>query len=123
MHDATIEADERWAETDFGLAEGLTFDELARVAPDIAARLAQGAVAIDWPGGESAASLAARVEAAWTDLNERVTPTLVVSHAGPLRIAIALATGRPVADVTAPEPGSVWEDADDRDGSAHGGRW
>ena len=73
VHDATIEADERWAETNFGIAEGLTFDELARVAPGIAARLAQGEVDIDWPGGESAASLAARVESAWVDLDESAT--------------------------------------------------
>ena len=105
---ATPEIDESWSETDFGIAEGLTYEELTRVAPEIAARLARGDVVIDWPGGETAAALAARVEAAWRDLTERRWPALVVSHGGPLRIAIALATNRAVADVTVPEPGSVW---------------
>lgn len=109
---AALEIDDRWSETDFGIAEGLTYEELTRVAPDIAARLASGDVGIDWPGGESAAALAARVEAAWRDLTEYRRPALVVSHGGPLRIAIALATNRPVSDVTVPEPGSVWRPPD-----------
>lgn len=105
---ATLEIDERWSETDFGIAEGLTYEELTEAAPNLAARLASGDVVIDWPGGESAAALAARVEAAWQDLTEHRTPAIVVSHGGPLRIAIALATNRAVGDVTVPEPGFVW---------------
>ncbi len=105
---ATLEIDDRWAETDFGIAEGLTYDELENIAPEIAARLACGDVVIDWPGGESAAALAARVDAAWRDLTEHRRPALVVSHGGPLRIAIALATNRAPSDVTLPEPGAVW---------------
>ena len=108
MPGARLEIDERWAETDFGIAEGLTYEELAHVSPAIAARLVQGDTAIDWPGGETAAALAARVEAAWRDLGKHERPVLVVSHGGPLRIAIALATNRPVSSVTAPGPGSVW---------------
>ena len=105
---SAIEVDQRWAETDFGSAEGLTYDELIRIAPDIARRLAGGDDAVDWPGGETAAALAARVGAAWRDVTGHGRPTLVVSHGGPLRLAIALATGRHVGEVTAPEPGTVW---------------
>ncbi|MDO8484650.1 MAG: histidine phosphatase family protein [Candidatus Limnocylindrales bacterium] len=105
---ATLEIDERWSETDFGIAEGLTYEDLTGAAPALAARLARGDVCIDWPGGESAAALVARVEAAWRDLTEHRRPALVVSHGGPLRIAIALATNRAVTDVTVPEPGAVW---------------
>lgn len=96
---ASIEIDERWAEADIGTAEGRTFDELAAQAPDLAAALARGETAIDWPGGETAAALAIRVEAAWDDIVSRAVPTVVVSHAGPLRLAMGLALGRPVADV------------------------
>ncbi len=109
---ATLEIGQRWSETDFGIAEGLTYEELTGAAPDIAARLAGGDVLIDWPGGESAASLAARVEAAWRDLTRQGWPALVVSHGGPLRIAIALATNQQVGDVAVPEPGGVWRPPD-----------
>jgi broad specificity phosphatase PhoE len=107
---APIELDERWAETDFGLAEGLTFEQLALVDPAIAARVVAGDVDIDWPAGERAAALTARVEAAWRDLARGLgdAGVLVVSHGGPIRVAIALATGRGPADVAIPEPGGVW---------------
>jgi broad specificity phosphatase PhoE len=85
--DAEIEVDDRWLEADFGIAEGRTFDELAGLAPDVAHALARGETSIDWPGGETAAALAARVEAAWLDLIDRAVPVLVVSHAGPLEPA------------------------------------
>lgn len=104
---ATLEIDERWSETDFGIAEGLTYEELTAAAPAIVARLARGDVAIDWPGGETAAALAARVEEAWRDLSDHRGRAIVVSHGGPLRMAIALATNRAVGDVAMPEPGAV----------------
>ncbi|MEP6638465.1 MAG: histidine phosphatase family protein [Chloroflexota bacterium] len=96
---ADIVFDERWREADCGIAEGLTFDEVSRVAPGTARQLAEGASEIDWPDGESAADLAARIGAAWRDLDDSATETVVVSHAGPLRIAIALATGVPTGTI------------------------
>jgi len=102
-----VEIDERWAEADFGLADGLTFEELAAIEPGLAERLALGETAIDWPGGESASSLTERVRSALQDLEDDPAPTVVVSHAGPLRIAIALATATPIEDVAFLEPGEV----------------
>jgi alpha-ribazole phosphatase len=102
-----IEIDERWAETDFGIAEGLTFDELALVAPDIARRLGAGDVEIDWPDGESAAALLARVDAAWRDAGSRPGGCLVVSHGGPMRVAIARAMGQPANEVAIPDAGGA----------------
>ncbi len=93
---ASVEIDARWREADVGLAEGRTFDELVEVAPDVAAALADGAMAIDWPGGETHAALAARVAAAWTALLENGRPVVVVTHAGPLMHARAMAEGRPI---------------------------
>jgi ribonuclease HI len=100
---AVIDVDERWMETDVGEAEGLTFDELAARYPDLAVRLAAGDAEIDWPGGETAAALAERVAAAWADLLADDGPRVVVSHAGTLRIAQALATGRPAIEVPFPD--------------------
>jgi broad specificity phosphatase PhoE len=99
-----IEVDERWSEADFGTAEGRTFDELARLEPDLASTLAGGATDIDWPEGETASDLAARVEAAWMALVVRARPAVVVSHAGPIRHAVALARGLVPAVVGLPEP-------------------
>ncbi len=100
-----VRIDERWSEADVGIAEGRTFDALAELDPDLAGRLARGEVAIDWPAGESAWSLSERVGAALDDLADEALPTIVVSHAGPLRIAIALAGAAPVERVAFPEPG------------------
>jgi len=105
--EARIEVDERWSEADFGIAEGRTFDELANLAPDLADALARGETAIDWPGGETAAALSARVEAAWTDLIARARPAVVVSHAGPIRHAVALARSQPTPSVPLPEPAAA----------------
>lgn len=103
-----IELDDRWAETDFGVAEGLAFDELAETAPEIAARLVAGDVDIDWPGGETAATLAGRVAAAWHDLVRQQTDTIVVvTHGGPIRVAVALGTWRSAAGVAVPPPGGT----------------
>jgi broad specificity phosphatase PhoE len=104
---ADITIDDRWREADCGIAEGLTFEELERAAPDLARRLADGDTAIDWPGGESAEELERRVSAAWEDAVGSGADLVIVSHAGPLRIALAIATGRPAGAVEFPGPGSV----------------
>lgn len=99
-----IEVDEQWHEADIGIAEGRTFDELAALEPDLAHALASGATAVDWPGGETAAELEARVTAAWLALVARARPAAVVSHAGALRQAEALARSLPVGAVAWLEP-------------------
>ena len=105
IQEATV--DDRWREADFGVAEGLTFEELDRLVPDLARALADGETEIDWPEGERAAELADRVTAAWREVARTGADVVVVSHAGPLRIAIGLATGRPAAAVDLPPPGAV----------------
>jgi ribonuclease H / adenosylcobalamin/alpha-ribazole phosphatase len=124
-HPPVITIDDRWREADFGDAEGLTFDELMARYPDLGTRLAAGETGIDWPGGETADSLAARVRDALDDIaaaTELVaTPTLpadaespdpraitiVISHAGPIRVAVAMLTGTPPERVDPPAAGSV----------------
>jgi broad specificity phosphatase PhoE len=104
---AEFTIDDRWREANFGIAEGLTFDALARIAPDFARRLADGETEIDWPEGERAAELSARVVAAWRALVDAGDDVVVVTHAGPLRIAIGLATGRSPGELDLPGPGAV----------------
>jgi broad specificity phosphatase PhoE len=99
--------DARWRESDCGRAEGQTFEELAVLEPELAARLAAGEVDIDWPGGETALALQARVREAWSALLADPRPALVVSHAGPLRLALALGMGRAAATVAFPAAGEA----------------
>jgi broad specificity phosphatase PhoE len=87
-----IERDQRWSEADFGLAEGRTFAELASIAPATAAAILAGEAAVDWPDGETAASLAARIGEACADLAVDGRPAVVVTHAGPIVHAVALST-------------------------------
>ena len=102
-----IEHDTRWLETDFGVAEGLRFDELQRVLPDIASGVLAGSASIDWPGGETASALEARVAAAWSDLLAAGRDAVVVTHAGPLMHALAFALDRPVDIGRVPAPGTA----------------
>lgn len=99
-----VELDDRWREADVGSAEGRTFDELSALAPEVAAALVSGELEIDWPGGESHGALAARVAAAWADVLAQGRLTVVVTHAGPLLHACALAAGRALSseDLVAP---------------------
>lgn len=98
-----VERDERWLETDVGLAEGLTFDEVAERFPAFADALATGTASIDWPGGETAAELERRITGAWEAILATGRPTLVVSHAGSVRVAIALAIGKRPDEVPFPD--------------------
>ena len=102
-----VEIDERWWEVDCGVAEGRTFDELVTIEPELAAALARGETRIDWPGGETSTEFVARIDAAWTSLLARDRPAVVVSHAGALRHAIALARALPPDRVAFPEPATA----------------
>ena len=64
----------------------------------------RGDLAIDWPGGETHAALAERVAAAWDSLVADGRPVVVVTHAGPLMHALAVAERRPIRadDLVAP---------------------
>jgi broad specificity phosphatase PhoE len=99
-----IDTDDRWLEADLGVAEGRTFDELTEHAPGLAVALAGGALEIDWPGGETHRALAQRVATAWEELAGRRRPTVIVTHAGPLMHALAIAEQRPARpdDLVAP---------------------
>ena len=76
--------DVRWREQAFGAWEGKRWDEV-----DGRAYLEQWTTATP-PGGESIGEVQARVAAALADLDDE---TLVVTHAGPIRCALAFARG------------------------------
>ena len=105
--DVTIDVDDRWRETDVGVADGRTFDELVAIDPGLAAALAAGETIIDWPGGESASALATRVAEAWRDVMVDPRPAVIVTHAWPLLHALALAKGRPPEAQDHVPPGGI----------------
>jgi probable phosphoglycerate mutase len=79
-----VTVDDDLVEVDFGAAEGLTFDEIAAAWPPLAESLLAGRVDVDWPGGERAADLVARVTRAWSRLVALAAarPVVAVSHGG-----------------------------------------
>jgi len=94
---ASIEVDEALAEIDFGVADGLTWEELAMSEPILAAEILAGGDP-DWPGGETAAEVAARAAAVVARIRAaaRSDAVVVVSHGGLLR-QIARELGVPEA--------------------------
>ena len=86
-----LRVDDRLREVDFGDAEGLTFVDVERRWPQLAAALALGDDQVDWPGGERSRDLTERVRAAWAELSERSAAAVAVTHGGPLRTMLALA--------------------------------
>jgi len=93
-----VRVDPDLREVDVGRAEGLTWDEVRRDLPELAAALVE-ARPVDWPGGESAAALRSRVGNAWARIAARREPVVVVvGHAGV--IAAILAALLPGSDPT-----------------------
>lgn len=84
----------RLAEIDLGRFEGRSFVELERDEPEAYSRWLADLRSAAPPGGEAFARFQARVEAALADLRARERPTLVLTHAGVIRLMRHLAGGR-----------------------------
>ena len=86
-----VTVDERWAEVDYGVYDGLPLGE---VPPEVWANFRHD---LGWvpEGGESLAALAERVEAACQDLwdEARQRDVVVVTHVSPIKAAITWALG------------------------------
>jgi len=96
--DCTLDA--RWREQSFGAWDGRRWDEV-----DGREYLEQWTTGTP-PGGESLVDVQARVAAA---LAEAPEDTLVVTHAGPIRCALAIARGIRIEDAFAePIPFGSW---------------
>ncbi len=84
----TVDIDPRWRELDFGAWDGVAPSSIDRAA---FARFHDDPDAAAPPGGERWSSLCDRVSNALADL--AAGPTLVVTHAGTMRAALAVACG------------------------------
>jgi alpha-ribazole phosphatase len=95
--------DNDWAEIDFGVWDGRSIEEL-QDDPEASSHLDGLYLSPDAPAppdGESWRTLQARVERAFGRLigDDAADPTLVVTHAGPMRAALALACNIPFASL------------------------
>ena len=92
-HGLAVEIEPDLRELDFGVAEGLTFDELERLHPEVAATWLARPHEVVFPGGEGRDDIAARVVRAAHAIAARHPrgECAVVSHAGPIRVLLGLA--------------------------------
>ena len=95
--DAPIVADVRWAETNHGAWEGLTYAEVRARYPDEAAQRFADALHGKPAGGESLADVAQRVGEGWRDLLHQYPGgrVLVVTHATPIQLVLCALSGMP----------------------------
>jgi len=94
-------ADDRLQELDFGAWEGLPWDDVPRADLDA---WAAAPMLVAPPGGESGASLVARVRTIRDDLHRAGEDCVVVSHGGPLKVLAALLRGERPDLLASPPP-------------------
>jgi alpha-ribazole phosphatase len=95
----SCQVDARLSELSFGEWEGRAFAEIERTDPARFARWMNAYEVEAPPGGETAVRLRARV-AEWLDERRAASATvLAVTHAGPIRMAWAIAKGVEYSDV------------------------
>ena len=90
-----LRTDRRFAETDTGDWTGRSFAEVCQEDPEGFGRFRASDPTFRYPGGESFAEQAERVEAALRDLRAQpgLLPALVVCHRGVIRLGLAAAVG------------------------------
>lgn len=82
-------------EMDYGRVDGMTFDDIKRLYPELAEQSAAWSMKLQFPGGESVEQLIERVGRFLERIrqyNEKET-VLVVSHGGPLRFMVCSLLG------------------------------
>jgi alpha-ribazole phosphatase len=88
-HKVNITACKELNECNFGYIEGLTFDEIQRLHPELAEDLLEWKT-VSFPGGESLYDLDRRVRGflGRLDNHKEKETVLIVAHGGPLRLII-----------------------------------
>ena len=89
-HDLTVTSLSELDEIDFGLAEGLTFDEMKKLHPDIAEAFNDWRAPLAFPGGESTGELHQRGLKFLNHLTKHKPEEtiLIVSHFSTLRLMV-----------------------------------
>jgi alpha-ribazole phosphatase len=89
--------DARLRELNFGIWQGLTYDEMRHAHPEALAAWEADPLRVAPPGGETLAQLAARISAFLGGLTKAAPDrtVLVVAHKGSLQVLLCLALGLP----------------------------
>ncbi|MBA3879328.1 MAG: histidine phosphatase family protein [Sphingobium sp.] len=105
---ASLSADPRWAERDFGDWEGRRWDAIWRETGDAMDGMITDPECFRPGGGETTAELAARAWAAWQDLPSDGS-ILVVAHGGPIAVVRMRLAGSdyPALAGLIPPPGEI----------------
>ena len=82
-------------EINYGKAEGLTFEEIGRLYPEVAESVAKFSLQLKFPDGESFEGFATRTSTFLDKLqgHEPSQTMLVVAHSGPLRVLVCRLLG------------------------------
>jgi broad specificity phosphatase PhoE len=99
--------DARFAETDCGDWTDRSFDEVQAEDPGGFRRFIEADPAFAFPGGESFAQQAARVQDGLAGVREGPLPALVVCHRGVMRLALAYARGDGLTAIEVPNAALV----------------
>jgi broad specificity phosphatase PhoE len=100
-------ADARFAETDTGDWTDRPFDEVQAEDPDGFRGFIEARPDFAFPGGESFAQQAERVQAGLADVRAGELPALVVCHRGVMRIALTFARGERLHAIEVPNAALV----------------
>lgn len=97
--DAPVERSERWRERDVGVYQGLEYEDLLDRFPEFAVEEAAAAAVDEAPdSGESFAAVQRRVVEGWRAVAGRPGTTLVVTHGGPIYLALGHAKGLDIGE-------------------------
>jgi broad specificity phosphatase PhoE len=99
--------DARFAETDCGDWTDRSFDEVQAEDPEGFRQFIEADPAFAFPGGESFAQQAERVQDGLADVRRGPLPALVVCHRGVMRLALAQARGDGVTAIEVPNAALV----------------
>jgi alpha-ribazole phosphatase len=82
-------------EINYGKVEGLTFEEIRQLYPEVAESVANFSLQLKFPDGESFEGFAARTSAFLDKVKRHPASqtTLIVSHSGPLRVLVCRLLG------------------------------
>jgi broad specificity phosphatase PhoE len=97
----SLELDARWREMRFGSWEGLVWNEIVALQPELATKSSTTPRFYTPPGGESFDELCDRIADALADIDARANDgdcIIVATHAGPLHALLRVALGRSEAD-------------------------
>lgn len=100
-HQLPLETDPRWMEIGFGEWEGKTAEDIRAEDPQKLQRFMQDPITLRPPGAEPMTDFHDRISSAWQDLLTRFAErhTLVVCHAGVIRMSMLYLLGMPMKHV------------------------